>query len=68
LALLPTAGRKIALLPSMRREESGHIVVVIVNDFVVSPVKQKELRCRVYSAWKWTKSWIGEPHPLPLEA
>jgi len=34
------------------------------NDFVVSPVKDEEQRCRVCLAWKWTKSWIGEPgHP-----
>jgi hypothetical protein len=69
LALLPTASRKnSALAFGMRREESDHIVVVIVNDFVVSPVERKELRCRVYLAWKWTKSWIAEPHPPQLEA
>jgi|GraSoiStandDraft_15_1057317.scaffolds.fasta_scaffold135172_3 hypothetical protein len=46
----------------MRREESDHIVVVIVNDFVVSPVTEEKLRCRVCLAWKRMKSWIGEPH------
>ena len=48
----------------MRREESDHIVVVNCADLVVSPVEDEELRCRVCLAWKWTKSWIGEPHHL----
>src|ERR1700730_11438486 len=46
----------------MRREKSDHIVVAMMNDWVVAPVKDEDLRRRVRWRWKWTKSWIGEPH------